>query len=232
MCGAVRLVEAVGQAARDQRQVGALDAEDELRGGGDVGDRVGDRHVGGHRGARLARSGPPRPGSRPRPRRPGEARAALAEAAARRRRPAGRPRRPRRAPRRRCRGGPRARPRGRRSARARAPSSNRWSAAISPATIAAAEEPRPRASGISLRISNRRPSAGMKRLEGAHAQVRAVVRHRLATRVDRELPRLGDLQLEVEREGSGEDVVARPEVRGRGRNADEAPAVGHVIAST
>jgi hypothetical protein len=34
-------VEAVGQAARDQRQVGALDAEDELRRGGDVGDRVG-----------------------------------------------------------------------------------------------------------------------------------------------------------------------------------------------
>ena len=40
------------------------------------------------------------------------------------------------------------------------PSSNMWSAAARPATIAAADEPRPRASGISLRISKRRPSAG------------------------------------------------------------------------
>ncbi len=51
--GAVRLVETVGEAARDQGQVGALDAEHELRGGGHVRDRVADGHVRGHRGARL-----------------------------------------------------------------------------------------------------------------------------------------------------------------------------------
>ena len=38
----MRLVQAVGEAAGDQGQVGALDAEHELGRGGDVGDRVGD----------------------------------------------------------------------------------------------------------------------------------------------------------------------------------------------
>ena len=67
----------------------------------------------------------------------------------------------------------------------------------------------------------------MKRLERPHAQVVAVVRHRLAARVDRELPGLGDLELQVQRERGGHHVVARPQVRGGGRNADQAAANGH-----
>ena len=42
------------------------------------------------------------------------------------------------------------------------PSSKRWSAAKSPATIAAALEPSPRASGISLRSVKAIPSAGRR----------------------------------------------------------------------
>ena len=40
------LVQAVGEAGADQGQVRALDAEHELGGGGDVGDRVLDRDLG------------------------------------------------------------------------------------------------------------------------------------------------------------------------------------------
>ena len=52
---AVRLVEAVGEAAADQGQVGALDPERELGRGGDVVDRGAERDLG-----RAARRAPPR----------------------------------------------------------------------------------------------------------------------------------------------------------------------------
>jgi hypothetical protein len=67
----------------------------------------------------------------------------------------------------------------------------------------------------------------MQGLESPNAQVLAVVRDRLATRVDRELPSLADLELEMERQGSGQDVVPGPEVGGGRRHADEAAANGH-----
>jgi hypothetical protein len=67
----------------------------------------------------------------------------------------------------------------------------------------------------------------MKRLEGSHAQVAAVDRHRLAAPVDRELAGLGDLELEVQREGGGQDVVAGTQVGGGSGYADQAAANGH-----
>ena len=150
---------------RDEVEVGAAQAEHEQRRGGDVGDGVGERHLGRDRlagelgrdllgrdhgdsleAAPAGRSGPP---AAPRPR------------SCRRRRSR------RRSPRRRCRGGPRARSPAPASPPGESASSKRWSAAKSPATIAAALEPSPRASGISLRRRKAMPSAGVQALEGA-----------------------------------------------------------------
>jgi len=44
---ATLLVDAIGEAGSDQIEVGLLQAEDEARGGGDVGDGVGKRQLGG-----------------------------------------------------------------------------------------------------------------------------------------------------------------------------------------
>ena len=47
----MRLVDAVGEPGADQVEIGALDPEDELGGGGDVVGDVGERQLGGQRGA-------------------------------------------------------------------------------------------------------------------------------------------------------------------------------------
>ena len=108
-----------------------------------------------------ARSRPPRAGSRRSPSSPsgGSKRAALGLRPRRRRR---RRRSRRRSPRRRCRDGPRARSPATSISSLESASSKRWSAAKRPATIAAALEPRPRASGISLRSRKAIPSAGCR----------------------------------------------------------------------
>jgi hypothetical protein len=61
----------------------------------------------------------------------------------------------------------------------------------------------------------------MQRLEGAHAEVRAVRRDVEVAGVDRQLAGLADLELQVEAEGGGEDIEPRPQVRRGGGNADE-----------
>ncbi len=86
------------------------------------------------------------------------------------------------------------------------PSSKRWSAASRPARIAAALEPRPRASGISLRTVKRRPSALCRRSKERTIRFDAVGRNRPVAGVDREAPSLGDLELEMQRQ-------RRPEAR-------------------
>ena len=84
------------------------------------------------------------------------------------------------------------------SASRSASSSNMWSAAIRPATIAAALEPSPPESGISERIRNVKPSAGCRRSNAAHAQVLAAARDRQLG-LDRERARLHHLELQVQR---------------------------------
>src|SRR4051794_19053282 len=61
----------------------------------------------------------------------------------------------------------------------------------------------------------------MQALEGAHDQVVAASGYGELAWVERELPRLLDLQLEEERGRRGEHVVAGPEVGRGGRGADE-----------
>ncbi len=73
----------------------------------------------------------------------------------------------------------------------------------------------------------RDPVGRMEVLEGADDQVAAVGRRLDPLRDDRELAGLGDLELQLERQSGAEDVVAGTEVRRRGRDADDAPALAH-----
>ena len=103
-----------------------------------------------------------------------------------------------------------------------------WSAAISPATIAAALEPSPRASGICEVISKRMPSAEWS---SSKARTHRFERSRGSSSSPVSIANslsLPHLQLELEGDRGGEHVEARPEVgRGRG-DRDEPPPDGHV----
>ena len=159
---------------------------------GDVEDRVGQRHLGGQRGARLGGAHRRRAGTTSTASSP----AGGVEARRLRRRRRSRSRRAAR--RRRCRGGPRARSA---SASTSASSSNRWSAASSPATIAAALEPEPaRQRDVASGCGTSKPSAGCRRSNAAHAQV---ARGRAATSRSVTRPRTcpvsRHLDLEVQR---------------------------------
>jgi hypothetical protein len=69
----------------------------------------------------------------------------------------------------------------------------------------------------------------MQGLEGADAEVRPVLRQRIAAGVDDELAGLRDIELQMQCERRREDVEAGPEVRGRRRHSDQAAAGGHAL---
>jgi hypothetical protein len=76
-----------------------------------------------------------------------------------------------------------------------------------------------------LRADAKREAIGRREAgEAAHHQV-AIVARDAQRGVDGEAPRLLDLQLQVERDGRSEAVEPRPEVGGRGGNADETAAL-------
>ena len=198
---AALLVEPVLQAAREQVPVPACEPDGQQRGVGDVEDGLS---IGTSAGS-AARAARVRTGSL------GHDRQRLQ--AARRVEPrdlavGDRSRSPRAARRRRCRGGPRWRVA---SASRSASSSNRWSAAISPATTAAALEPSPPESGISERIVKVKSSAGCRRSKARTQQVVAAPRDGQVG-VHREAARLGDLELQPERDRRRHAVESGPEV--------------------
>ena len=82
-------------------------------------------------------------------------------------------------------------------------------------------------SGISLRIPKSRPSAGCSHSNArTHRFERSAGTSRPPTSTENS-PVLLHLQLQVQRQRRGEDVVARPEVGRGGRDANEAAARGH-----
>ena len=206
------------QAARDQRQVAAREAEREHRGVRDVEGRIGERHLGRQRGARLAGRHRLRRDHRDRlepGRRLDHGHVAVGadhEAAVERGgdvvgMPLDRGLRARTPP------------------RARSASSYMWSAATSAATIAAPLDPRPAASGISERIAEACRSVDRVQVgERPHAEVASRPPAASIAGVDRELARLLDLQLEVQRDRRGHRVEAGAEVRRRAGHAHPAAA--------
>ena len=67
----------------------------------------------------------------------------------------------------------------------------------------------------------------VERLERPHAEVRAVGGDGIAPGVDHELALLGNLQLEVQGQGRGEDVEAGAQVRRGSGDADQPAALRH-----
>ena len=103
-----------------------------------------------------------------------------------------------------------------------ASSSNRWSAASSPATIAAALEPRPPTSGISERILNVKPSAGRRR---SNARTQRFSRPRLTADRSRRrsCPVSSTSSSRCRASAAAMQSKPGPEVRRGGGDADQAP---------
>ena len=72
---------------------------------------------------------------------------------------------------------------------------------------------------------------GVQALEGTHAEVRPIG-GQIGAGLDRELARLGDLQLQRERERGREHVVAGTEVRRGGRDPDEPASCRQALTAT
>ena len=180
----------------------------------DVDDGVGQRHLGGI-AARAPRSRPPRPGSR-HALEPG----GRVEAGCRRRAsaPSAQTTKPPGSRRRRCRDGPPARSPGPADRPRDSASSKRWSAANSPATIAAALEPSPRASGISVRIRKASPSAGCRLSKARTNRLSRPVGDIKPTGIEHEVARSSTSNSRCKDERRRHHVVPRAEV-GRGGGA-------------